>query len=370
LVKEVKFFDYPIQFKELSHAYLRILENVLESGCYILGPAVEEFENKFAEYVGAKYAIGVGNGTDAILLALYSAGVGRGDEVVTVSHTFVATVEAIKFVGAKPVFVDIAEDHNMDVEQVKHALTKRTKAVIPVQLNGRVCSGMEYLRDITEKYGIILIEDAAQAIGAKYKGKFAGTFGLAGCFSFYPAKVLGAFGDAGAIVTDDERIAKKLRKIRNHGRNSNGNVVALGMNSRLDSLHAAVLTYKLSMLDNSIKRRREIARMYHEGLSDLPCLKLPPPPVDKSDHYDVYQNYEIEAESRDSLKKYCDKRGVETALPWGGKGVHQFRSLGFYKVKLPRTENFFKEALMLPIYPQLTNEQVEYVIETIREFYL
>ncbi len=364
---KVKFFDYPLQYRIHAKEYLEIIENVLTRGQYILGDDVERFEKNLASFVGARCAVGVNSATEGLLLALYAIGVGPGDEVISVAHTFVATIEVIKFLGATPVLVDITEDHNMDVSRIEEAITDRTKVIIPVQLNGRVCSKMEELVEIAKRHDITIIEDSAQAVGAKYKSKGAGTFGLAGCYSFYPAKILGAFGDAGAIVTNDEGFADKLRKIRNHGRDG-AEVVCWGMNSRLDNVHAAILDYKLKFLPQWIERRREIASLYDSLLSSLEEVKLPPPPED-GDHFDVFQNYEIEAENRDELMEFLKKqKGIEVAIQWGGKGVHQFTALGL-SAHLPRTEEFFKKALLLPVYPELSKEDVKYVALSIKDFY-
>jgi len=366
---KVRFFDYPFQFNEHADEYTRIFREVCGKGAFILGEELERFEEEFASFVGAKHAVGVGNGTDALLLALRAAGVGLGDEVITASHTFVATVEVIHLLGAKPVFVDIADDHNMNVHEVEGRITGRTRAVIPVQLNGRVCTDMDILVEVAEKHGIAIIEDSAQAIGASLKGRGAGTFGLAGCFSFYPAKVLGAFGDAGAIVTGDDGFAKKLRALRNHGRGDHGEVVVWGQNSRMDNLHAAILRFRLTKLPGAIERRREIAAMFHDGLSGVSSLRLPPPPEDGIDRYDVYQNYEIEAEGRDQLANHLKEEGIEVALPWGGKAVHQFEALGFGGRELPRTEELFDRVVMLPMYPSLSDAEVEHAIQATRTLF-
>jgi dTDP-4-amino-4,6-dideoxygalactose transaminase len=366
---KVKFFDYPLQYKAYEKEYLETIQDVLSRGAYILCEDLEKFEKNLAQFVGAKYAIGVSNGTDAILLSLIAAGIKPGDEVITVAHTFVATVEVIKFLGAKPVFVDIADDHNMDVDLVEEKITESTKAIIPVQLNGRICSKMDKLVEISNRYNIPIIEDSAQALGARYKGKCAGTFGFSGNFSFYPSKVLGAFGDAGAVVTNDEETAEKIRALRNHGRIKGTEVMMWGLNCRLDNLQAAILDEKLKKLPKWIERRREIAKMYQEGLCEVKEIKLPPPPVENGEHYDIYQNYEIEAERRDELMVYLRNKGIEVVIQWGGKAVHQFPALGLGDVHLPRTEEMFKKALLLPLYPELTDEQVRYVVHSIKEFY-
>lgn len=366
---KVKFFDYPLQFSVYEGEYTEILLNTLRRGAYILGEDTKRFEQNLAHFVGTKYAVGVGNCTDALFLSLHAAGIGPGDEVISVSHTFVATIEVIKFLGAKPVFVDIADDHNMNVNLVENAITSRTKAIVPVSLNGRICSNIDKLINIAQKHGLIIIEDAAQSLGATYKGKGAGSFGLAGCFSFYPAKLLGTFGDAGAIVTDDAKFADKVMMLRNHGRGKGTDINLWGLNCRIDNLHSAILDFKLTKLPGWIKRRREIAGVYHKGLSGIKELKLPHPPVENGEHYDVFQNYEIEAEKRDELITYLRGKGIEAVIQWGGKAVHQFKPLGMNNVKLPRTEELFRRALMLPLYPELKDGQVEYIVETIKGFY-
>lgn len=367
---EVKFFDYPLVFKTHEKEYTEIVLAALSKGAYLLGEETERFEENLARFVGSRYAVGVGNCTDALLLSLIAADVRPGDEVISVSHTFVATIEVIHFLGGRPVFVDIADDHNMDVGLVEAAITEKTRAIVPVQLNGRVCSGMDGLVDLARGRNIIIIEDSAQALGGKYGGKGAGTFGLTGNFSFYPAKLLGAFGDAGAVVTDDEHIARKIKMLRHHGRFDGTDINAWGLNCRMDNLQAAVLDFKLTLLPGWIKRRRELASLYDIGLGGVKEIKLPPPPAEDGVHYDVFQNYEIECENRDLLRSHLEKRGVGTILPWGGKGVHQFAPLGLGRVVLPRTEDFFRKCLMLPMYPELTDEQLRHVVESIKEFYL
>jgi len=223
--------------------------------------------------------------------------------------------------------------------------------------------------DISNRYNIPIIEDSAQALGARYKGQCAGTFGFSGNFSFYPSKALGAFGDAGEVVTNDEETAEKIRALRNHGRIKGTEVMMWGLNCRMDNLQAAILDVKLKKLPKWIERRREIAKMYQEGLCEVKEIKLPPPPVENEEHYDIYQNYEIEAERREELMVYLRNKGIEVVIQWGGRAVHQFPALGLGDVHLPRTEEMFKKALLLPLYPELTDEQVRYVVHSIKEFY-
>ena len=366
---KVRFFNYPLQFKMHEKNYGDIIHDTLSRGAYILGEDLNKFEENLAAFTGAKHAIGVSNCTDALLLSLYAAGIGKGDEVITVSHTFVATVEVIKFLGATPVFVDIAEDHNMNVDLVEAYITPKTRAIVPVQLNGRICTNMDRLVDLAKRHKVVIIEDSAQSLGARYKGKGAGTFGLAGNFSFYPAKLLGTFGDAGAVITNNTEFAEKIRRLRNHGRGTGTDIEVWGLNCRMDNLHAAILNYKLKFLPEWLKRRREIAAIYHEGLREVTSLVLPPAPAEGDNHYDVFQNFEIVADRRDSLMSYLREKGIEAVIQWGGKAVHQFEPLRLGNIRLPKTEDFFTKFLMLPLYPELEAWQINYAIDTIKEFY-
>ena len=365
---KVKYIDYPTQFRNMETEIMDTINTVLSNGDLMLRQQLKDFEASLAAFVGTDYAIGMSNGTDALHLSLRAAGVGPGDEVITVSHTFVATAEAIHHAGATPVLVDIDDDHNMNVDLVEKAISPRTKAVIPVQLNGRVCD-MEKLMAIAERHGLLVIEDSAQALGASYKGKKAGSFGLAGCFSFYPAKLLGAFGDGGAVVTNSKDVAEKVRFLRNHGRTEDGDVACWSFNCRLDNLQAALLDLKLKYLPEWIARRREIALIYNERLSETELICLPPPSTKDDTHFDVFQNYEMEVENRDLLVLHLKQSGIEVMLPWGGKGIHQFKALNLPQYNLPRTEEMFGRVLMLPMNPELTDEQVEYVSDTVLSFY-
>jgi dTDP-4-amino-4,6-dideoxygalactose transaminase len=271
-------------------------------------------------------------------------------------------------VGATPILIDIGDDHNMNVGLIETAITPRTKAIVPVHLNGRVCD-MTRLMAIAKRHQLIVIEDSAQALGASCEGTRGGAFGDAGCFSFYPAKLLGAYGDAGAVVTNREDMAEKIRRLRDHGRTPEGDIDGWSFNCRLDNLQAALLDLKLARLSEAIQKRRELAGRYHATLSSLPQVQLPPSPVDGGRYYDVYQNYEILAQDRDRLVAQLKSRGIEILIPWGGKGVHQFKALGLSHFNLPATDNLFQNALMLPLHPELTCDQVEYVSATIRAFY-
>ncbi|MBU0507141.1 DegT/DnrJ/EryC1/StrS family aminotransferase, partial [bacterium] len=283
------------------------------------------------------------------------------------SHTMIATASAVHFSGAVPVPVEAGYDHMMSPESIEKAITPKTKVILPTQLNGRTCN-MDAIIDVAKRHGLQIFEDAAQALGSKFKGKCAGTFGVGACISFYPAKVLGCLGDAGAVLTNDENIYHKLIRLRDHGRGPDGEITMWGFNSRLDNLQAAILSYYFKKYQQVVNRRREIAGMYQEQLGGLSQLVLPPSPLDNPDHFDVYQNYEIEAERRDELKAYLTEKGVGTLVQWGGTAVHQFKALGFQQ-HLPQTDRLFKRMLMIPMNMSLTNDQVIFVCDTIKKFY-
>jgi len=365
---KVPFVNYPEHYRRIWDEVMNAITEALSKGDLILRDQLRQFEENIASFIGVKHAIGVNSGTDALYLSLKAAGVCQRDEVITVAHTFVATVSVIVQCGAKPVLVDVGEDMNMDVNQVEKKITSKTKAIIPVHLNGRMCD-MARLTEIATKYDLLIIEDAAQALGATFDGKKAGSFGLAGCFSFYPAKVLGGAGDGGMVVTDDEKLAEEIRYLRDHGqRRATGDILFFGYNSRLDNLQAAILNVKFKHLPQWIERRREIARMYHEGLSDLSELKLPPPPDSDGHYFDVFQNYVVRAERRDALASYLMKQGVEVLISWP-KPLHHHEGLKLKYFHLPMTERISREVLSLPLYPEMSNEQIEYVLKAIRKFY-
>jgi len=364
---KIPFVGYKLQYKNLKSEIDAAVKRVLSQGDLILREDVEKFEKNLADFVGAKYAVGLNSGTDALFLSLKAAGIGKGDEVVTVSHSFIASISTIVQSGATPVLVDVKEDFLMDMEKLKEAITPKTKVIIPVYLNGRMCE-MEKLMEVVEKHNLIIVEDAAQSLGAEFQGKKAGSFGLTGCFSFYPAKVLGCFGDGGAITTNNPEVAEKIRLLRDHGEKSKTEIVCYGWNSRLDNLQAAVLNVKLKYLPGWIKRRREIAEIYNKGLSGIVGVKLPPSPGSDSEHFDVFQNYVIRAKKRDELFGYLKENGVETLIK-DSVPNHWQKGLGLSHFSLPFTEQLAKEVISLPIYPELTKKQIDYAIESIKNFY-
>lgn len=365
---KVPFVDYPAQFRKQEVEIMSAVKEVFARGNYILRADVEQFEKNIASLLGVKFAVGVNSGTDAMLLALKAAGTGQGHEVITVAHTFVATVAVIIHCGAAPVLIDIGEDHNMNVDLLEKAITPRTKAIIPVHLNGRLCD-MEKLMKIASKYNLIVIEDAAQALGASFDGQKAGSFGLAGCFSFYPAKILGGPGDGGIAVTNDEKLAQTMRLLRDHGQNrETGDVLYYGYNSRLDNLQAAILNVKFQQLTHVIQRRREIAAAYHKGLSSLTQLKLPPPPKSNDRYFDNFTNYVIRTKERDKIVNHLRNCGIEILISWP-KPMHHQKALKLDNFHLPKTEEISREVLSLPINTEITDEQVKYVINSIHQFF-
>lgn len=362
---KIPFVNYSLQYKNTKKEIDAVIQDCLNRGDLILRKDVEKFEKKLASFVGVKYAIGLNSGTDALFLSLKAAEIGEGDEVITVSHVFVAPISAIVQCGAIPVLVDVGKDFLMDMKKVEEAITSKTKAIIPVHLNGRLCD-MEKLMAIAKKYNLTVIEDSAQALGAKFEGKMAGSFGLTGCFSFYPAKILGLFGDGGAVTTNNFKIAEKIRLLRDHGQKSKTKISCYGWNSRLDNLQAAVLNVKIKYLPKWLKRRREIANLYYKGLSGLSGVKLPPKSDNK--YYDVYQNYVLRAEKRNKFFNFLRKKGVETLIK-DPIPTHWQKNLGLSHFSLPYTEQLAKEVISLPLYPELTNQQVKYVISRVCDFY-
>jgi len=364
---KVPFVNYSLQYLNIKKDLNQAIERVLLNGDLILRQDVEQFEKNIASFVGTKYAVGVNSCSDALIFSLMAAGIKPGDEVITVSHTFFATIEAIHHIGAVPILVDIGEDFLMDMSTLEKAITSKTKAVIPVHLNGRICD-MEQLTAIAEKHNLIIIEDSAQALGATYKREKAGSFGVAGCFSFYPAKILGAFGDAGAITTNDGNLAEEIRLLRNHGQRTKTELICYGFTSRLDNLQAAILNTKMKYLPEWIERRREIANLYQKGLSEVKNIKLPPAVKNSPERFDIYQNYVLRAEKRDELFHFLKEEGIETLIK-DPIPNHRHINLGLSHFSLPLTEKFANEVISLPMYPELENTQIDYAINCIKNFY-
>ncbi len=364
---KISFFNYPRVYSDEREDLLSIFEDVGNRGAFILQNDVKDFEISLAKYTGAKHAVAVANGTDGLELAWMSIGLRAGDEVIICSHTMLATASAIKLAGGTPVPVELGEDGLIDPDAVEDAINPRTVGIMPTDLNGRTCE-MDRIMAIANRYRLFVVEDAAQALGSRFKGQHAGTFGHAGSISFFPAKVLGCLGDGGAVVTNDSGIFDRVYQLHDHGRDPEGEVKSWGRNSRLDNLQAAILNHRLKSYASVIERRRAIAKIYQDRLENLEELQLPPAPDADPNHFDIYQNYELQANQRDALKEYLSLKGVGTLIQWGGKAVHQFERLGF-NIKLPKTEKFFQRCIMLPMNVFLSDTEIEYICDQVWEFY-
>ncbi|MBM3280743.1 MAG: DegT/DnrJ/EryC1/StrS family aminotransferase [Candidatus Handelsmanbacteria bacterium] len=365
----------PINDLHLQHASIQAeleaaLAQVTADCSFILGPQVLAFERAFAAYCGVGHCVGVSNGTDALKLALRAAGVGRGDEVITTPHTFAATIEAICELGARPVLADIEDRHfTIDPAQVAELITPRTRALLPVHIYGHPAD-MDPLLGLAQRHGLALIEDAAQAQGARYKGRPAGSLGLAGCFSFYPGKNLGAYGDAGGITTHSGELAARLRLLRNHGQDPGKKFFYQepGYNHRMDGFQGAVLGVKLPHLEGWNQRRRQLAEHYRQGLQGLAELILP---TEAEYAHHVYHLYVVRARDREGLAAALRQGGIDTAVQYPHP-LHlttAYQSLGYRKGALPRCEQACAQILSLPIFPELEEAQVDYVTQQIRRYY-
>ncbi|NNM95673.1 MAG: DegT/DnrJ/EryC1/StrS family aminotransferase [Bacteroidia bacterium] len=363
---KVPYINLGLQHANLMNELLAATGKILGSGQFILGDEVSKFENRFSQLCQTRYALGVANGTDALILSLKALGISIGDEVITAPNSFLASASAIALTGATPVFADVRSDFNLDPEKVEKAITKKTKAVIAVHLTGRPAP-MDELLSLSQKHKLALIEDCAQAVGAEYKGKRTGGFGITGCFSLHPLKNLAAAGDGGVITTNDESIYKYLLKARNHGLKNRDECEFWGYNSRLDSLQAALLNVKLDYLDKWTGRRREIARFYHDKLQSLHIALPGEKPHEKA----VYHTYIIQCDERDALKEHLAAKGIETKIHYPVP-IHlqeAAKYLGYRKGDFPVTEKQTETILSLPVYPELTKEEVGYVADSIIEFY-
>lgn len=352
------------QYRAIRDEVRAAVDRVLESGWYILGREVEGFEKEFAAYCGTKYAVGCASGTEAIALALMAVGAGPGDEVITVSNTAVPTATGITMTGARPAFADIDGHFLMDPAALERAITKRTRAILPVHLYGQMAD-MDEIEAIARRHGLPVIEDAAQAHGAGYKGRRSGSWGLLGCFSFYPTKNLGCFGDGGAVVTDEKELYDRLVMLRNYGQEKRYYHTMKGINSRLDELQAAVLRVKLVHLDDWNEKRRTVAGWYNEMLEGAcEC------PREKPDARHIYHLYVVRARDRDGLKRHLDGLGITTLMHYPVP-VHlqkAYEELGYRTGDLPVTEETAGKILSLPMHPGVTQEEVRHVSDEIRRY--
>ena len=370
----VDFVDLRAQYKSLASEVQQAISAVLERGDFILGEEVGLFEEEFAAYCGVKHAVGVDSGMSALELALRAYGIGPGDEVITAANTFIATALAISYTGARPVLVDVdSQTYTMDVSLLESAITDRTRAIIPVHLYGHPAD-MDPIMEIAGKYGpvlsgaegLVVIEDACQAHGAKYKGKRVGSVGHAAAFSFYPAKNLGAYGDGGMVISNDEQVANSIRLMRNYGQREKYHHVLRGYNHRLDTLQAAVLRVKLKHLDAWNAARRQHAQLYGELLAPGPVV----PSVEADYAESVYHLYVIRVEDRDGLRACLHDQGIATGIHYPVP-IHlqeAYRDLGYAKGSLPITEEYADQVLSLPMYAELTPGLIEFVTKAIRDF--
>ena len=363
---QVPFLDLRVHHEPLMEEFVDAFRQVTEASAFAGGPFVARFEAEFAGFCASRHALGVGSGTDALWLSLLALGVGPGDEVITVPNSFMATAEAISLCGARPVFVDVDEQtYTMDPEQLEAAITLRTQAIIPVHLFGQTAA-MDEIMAIARGHGTPVVEDACQAHGASYKGKKAGSMGVAGCFSFYPGKNLGAFGEAGAITTDDPDLRAKVQVLRDHGQAAKYLHSTIGWNARMDGIQAAVLSVKLRRLAGANEARRAHACLYNELLADEPRVIRP---AVGADNTHVYHIYALRLQDRDGVLQRMAARGVNCAIHYPVP-IHLQKAYGFLGLEpgsFPVAEPCAKEFLSLPMYPELTAEQVRFVVDTLKE---
>ncbi|MBS4192615.1 DegT/DnrJ/EryC1/StrS family aminotransferase [Bacillus sp. FJAT-49705] len=367
---KIQMLDLSEQYQSMREEVFHKLDEVMSSSRFILGDNVKQLESDIAKYSNAAYGVGVGNGSDAIHIALQAAGVGEGDEVITTAFTFFATGGAVARAGAKPVYVDIDPvTFNIDPSKIEAAITPKTKAVIPVHLYGQMAD-MDKIKEIADKHQLAVIEDAAQAIGAKYNGRNVGELGTAATYSFFPTKNLGAYGDGGMVVTSDQDLAEKARVIRVHGSKPKYYHHVLGYNSRLDELQAAILNVKFPHLDKWSEARRERAAYYTEKLNEK-LSNVIQTPIEKEGNYHVFHQYTLRVPNRDELQSFLKEQGIATMIYYPTPLHVQpvFKDLGYQEGDLPETEKAAKEAISLPMYPELKKEDQDYAVEKIIEFY-
>lgn len=354
--------NYHMIKDEIDAAY----HDVMERGDYIARDDLKIFEKNLAQYVGTKFAIGLNSGYDALQVSLRALGIGQGDEVIVPAHTFVASCSAIPNVGATPILVDVAKDFNIDFTKIEEVITPKTKAIMPVHLSGFMAN-MPVIMEIAKKHNLFIVEDACQSLGSSINGKGAGSWGNAGCFSFYPFKILGGYGDGGAITTDNEEIANFARRIRYNGEDrETGEYHMHGFTCLLDNLQAAFLDVKLRHFPNWIKRRKEIAQMYFKGLNDLEDLLLPHYSVPGFDH--VYQNYTIRSKQGSEFSDYLKTNGIGILTQFR-KPYYKHKGLNLIDRGFPETEALSREVCSLPMNVEIYDEEVEYVIKVVRSFY-
>ena len=365
---KIPLVDLKTQYSSIKNEVKEAIDKILEDMNLFLGENVQRLEDEFAAYSGVKYGIGVGSGTEALHLVLLACDIGEGDEVITTPFTFFATVEAIRYTGAKPVFVDInPQTYCLDINKIKEKITERTKAIVPVHLYGQ-CAEMDALLDLAKENNLSVIEDSAQAHGAEYKGEKAGSLGEASCFSFYFSKNLGAYGEGGMVLTNNQKIADKIKLLRNHGQGTKFEYVLIGYNSRLDEIQAAILRIKLKKLDKWNALRRKHAQFYTELLKDVNVIC--PQEEEKRKH--IFHLYVIRTQKRDELREWLSTKGIATGIHYAIP-LHLQRALcdlGYKEGDFPVAEKYAQEVLTLPMYPELKDRQIEYITECIKKFFI
>jgi dTDP-4-amino-4,6-dideoxygalactose transaminase len=367
----VPFVDLQAQYRSIKPEVDAAVQRVLDTSAFILGPEVETFERAFAEYVGARFCVGVSNGTAAIQLALTACGVVAGDEVIVPANTFFATAEAVSTANASPVFVDCDPDsYNIDAAKIEAAITERTRAIIPVHLYGQPAD-LDAVFELAERHNFIVVEDAAQAHGARYKGQRVGPLGRAGCFSFYPGKNLGAYGEGGAVVTNDADVARRVRLLRDHGSEQKYRHEIVGYNFRLEGIQGAVLGVKLGHLDRWNDARRAHAARYRELLAPLEDSGMLTLPRESHDAESVYHLFVIQTDARDALQRFLSAAGVQTGIHYPVP-VHMqpaYASLGHKEGDFPEAERQARRLLSLPMFAELTDRQLAYVADALGDFF-
>ena len=363
--RTIPYVDIAAQYADEREALLPLIDKVLASGQWVGGPAVEEFEQAVASYMGAKHIVAVASGTDALILGLRVLGLAAGDEVITPPNSFVASTAAIHFAGAKPVFADVLPDQNIDPQAIEAAITSHTRAIMPVHLTGRIAN-MDAIMAIAARHGVAVIEDAAQAMGSRFNDRYAGTFGVLGCFSAHPLKNLNAMGDGGFIATNDGEVAASLRRLRNNGLADRNTVMDWGVVSRLDAVQATILRYRLDRLDGIIAARRTNAARYRELLG---AAVIAPPC--QPQEFNSFHTFVIQVDRRDELQHYLAGRGIGTAIHYPVP-IHlqpAARAFGYKRGDFPVTERQAERILTLPVNPTLTDADIDYVADAVNEFY-
>ena len=362
----IPYVNLGAQWQDDRDELLPIIDSVLGSGQYVGGDEIDKFEKNMAELCQVKYAVALNSGTDALTLGLYLNGIGRGDEVITPPNSFIASTAVIVHLGAKPVFVDVLPDQNIDPGKIEAAITENTKAIMPVHLTGRVCD-MDPIMQVANKHGLAVVEDAAQAIGSKYKGKPSGSIGHVGCFSTHPLKNLNACGDGGFMTTDNEKIYLKAKALRNHGTADRNNVNHFGYVSRMDNLQAAILNYRLNKLEEIIEKRRNNAQLYFANIQNESVYL----PIDKEYEFNTWHTFVIQTEKRNQLQKYLSEIGINTAVHYPVP-IHlqpASKKLGYRYGDFPIVEKQAKSILTLPINQYLKSDEVKFISDKTDNFF-